>query len=137
MLLRVGSCPFSDSIRRFTHPLQLIHSDVWTSPVVLVYGCKFYIVFIDDFPRFAGLFPLKQKSDVLVYFIKFKCLIENLFSYKTKQLQIDNGGEYVSIAFKQFIDSHGIHHIFTCPYTSEQNEISERKHRRPTLSKLN
>ena len=102
--------PFSDSLRRSTHPLELIHSDVWTSPVVFIGGCKSYVVFIDDYSRFAWLFPLKQKSDVLTCFIKFKCLVENLFSYKIKQLQTDNGGEYVSKNFKQFTDSHGILH---------------------------
>jgi transposase InsO family protein len=128
--------PFSDSLRRSTHPLELIHSDVWTSPVVSIGGCKFYVVFIDDYSRFAWLFPLKQKSDVLTCFIKFKCLVENLFSYKIKQLQTDNGGEYVSKNFKQFTDSHGILHRLTCPYTSEQNGISERKHRHITETGL-
>jgi hypothetical protein len=75
------------------------------------------------------MFPLKQKSYVLHFFIKFSCLVENLFSYKIKQLQIDNEGEYVSTGFKKFTDSYEILHKLTCAYTSEQNGISERKHR--------
>jgi hypothetical protein len=62
-------------------------------------------------------------------FIKFKSLIENLLSCKIKQLQTDGGGEYTSHPFKQFFTTHGIHHRITCPHTSQQNGIAERKHR--------
>lgn len=33
--------PFPDSHRISTHPLELIHSDVWTSPIVSLSGCKY------------------------------------------------------------------------------------------------
>jgi hypothetical protein len=75
------------------------------------------------------MFPLHQKFEVLSCFIKFKSLVENLFSCKIKQIQNDNGGEYVLTAFKTFANTHGILHQLTCPYTSEQNDISKRKHR--------
>jgi transposase InsO family protein len=78
------------------------------------------------FPGFPGSILLRAK--VLTCFIKFKTLVEKLFSCPIKQLQTDNGGEYVSLAFKQFTDTHGILHKFTCHYTSEQNGVSERKH---------
>jgi len=116
--------PFSDSHRISTHPLELIHSDVWTSPILSLGGCKYYVVFIDDHSRFTWLYPLRNKSDVLPCFVKFKNLVENLLSSSIKQLQIDNGGEYVSVAFKTFIATHVILHRFTCPYTSEHNGIS-------------
>jgi transposase InsO family protein len=128
--------PFPNSTRMSTQPLELIHSDVWTSPILSSSGCKFYVLFIDDFSRFTWLYPLRHKSDVLSYFVKFKNLVENLFSCSIKQLQTDNGGEYVSMAFKSFTDTHGILHRFTCPYTSEQNGISERKHRHITETGL-
>jgi hypothetical protein len=49
--------PFSDSHRKSTHPLELIHSDVWTSPIMSPGGCKFYVVFIDDHSVFHGYLP--------------------------------------------------------------------------------
>ncbi|KAF5467872.1 hypothetical protein F2P56_012083 [Juglans regia] len=128
--------PFPDSLHKSSHPLELIHSDVWTSPVMSISGCKYYVLFIDDFSRFSWMFPLKQKSDVALCFIKFNCLVENLFSYKIKQLQTDNGGEYLSHAFKTFLDNHGILNRLTCPHTSEQNGISGRKHRHLTETGL-
>jgi hypothetical protein len=66
-------------------PLELIHSDIWTSPVMYVGGCKFYVVFIDDHSHFAWMYPLRQKYDVLLCFMKFKVLVDNLLSCKIKK----------------------------------------------------
>lgn len=77
--------------------------------------------FIGDFSLYSWLFPLKQKSDMPECFIIFKCLIENLLSYKSKQLQTNGGGEYTSHPFKQFLSTHDIHHRITFPQTSQQN----------------
>jgi transposase InsO family protein len=102
---------------------------VWTSPIPSLSGCKYYVLFVDDYSRFAWLYPLLNKSDVYQCFVKFTLLVENLFSSKIKQLQTDNGGEYTSAHFKQFLAQHGIFHRLTCPHTSQQNGIAERKHR--------
>ena len=87
--------PFLDSHRISTYPLELIHSDVWTSPIMSPSGCKFYVLFIDDHSRFSWLYLLRHKSEILSCFVKFKNLVENLFSYKIKQIQTNNRGEYV------------------------------------------
>jgi hypothetical protein len=121
--------PFCESTRVSTSPLELIHSDVWTSSISSLSGCKYYVLFVDDYSRFTWLYPLINKSDVYQCFVKFTLLVENLFSSKIKQLQTDNGGEYTSALFKQFLSQHGIFHRMTCPHTSQQNGIAERKHR--------
>ena len=102
------SFPKSQTI---THsPLEPVHSDIWTTHVFSISGCKYYAIFVDDYLRYSWLFPLKQKSDMLDCFIKFKCLIENLLTCKIKKLQTDGGGEYTSYHFKQFLSIHGILH---------------------------
>ena len=121
--------PFSISHRQSMVPLALIHSDVWVSPVKSIGGCKYYVLFVDDFSRYSWLYPLQQKSDVFTTFVKFKTIAENLFSTSIKQLQTDNGGEFTSNQFKTFLMTHGIHHRLTCPHTSQQNGIAEQKHR--------
>jgi transposase InsO family protein len=128
--------PFLESNNRSSRLLELIHSDVWTSPITSVGGCKFYVLFIDDFSRFTWLFPLKQKSEVFNCLVRFKSLVENQFSSTIKQLLTDNGGEYLSTVFQEYLSQHGILHKLTCPYTSEQNGISERKHRHITNTGL-
>jgi hypothetical protein len=121
--------PFSDSARVSSAPLELIHSDVWTSPVHSMSGCRFYVIFVDDFSSFTWLYPLINKSEVFTYFVKFKLFVEKQFSTSIKQLQTDNGGEYTSTQFKTFLGQNGIFQRLTCPHTSQQNGIAERKHR--------
>ncbi|KAL0642233.1 hypothetical protein Bca4012_102511 [Brassica carinata] len=46
-----------------------------------------------------------------------------------KVLRSDNGGEYISNAFKNHLAKHGIVHQTSCPYTPQQNGVAERKNR--------
>ena len=128
-LAKCKRLPFTKSDRVSNLPLQLVHSDVWQSSVVSLSGCRYYVIFIDDYSRFSWLFPLKSKSDVYPCFIKFKCMVENLFSSKIKSFQSDGGGEYSYTPFKNLLTQHGIFHRFSCPHTSPQNGVAERKHR--------
>jgi hypothetical protein len=84
-------------------------------------------VFIDDFSRYTWIYPLYQKSEVFDTFVKFKLLVENQFSTKIKQFQSDGGGEYTSVHFQSFLTKNGILHRKSCPYTSPQNGLAERK----------
>jgi len=121
--------PFGESTRCTSDSLELIHSDVWTSPIPSLSGCTYYVLFVDDYSRFTWLYPILNKSEVYPYFVKFKLLVENMFSTKIKQFQFDNGGEYTSNQFKHLFTQNGVLHRLTCPYTSQQNGIAERKHR--------
>ena len=99
--------PFSASSRESTAPLELIHSDVWSTSTPSLSGCLYYVIFINDFTRFCWLYPISNKSDVYATFVKFEILVEKQFSYPIKQLQSDNGGEYYSTIFKQFLSDNG------------------------------
>jgi len=102
---------------------------VWTSPIPSTSGCRYYVLFVDDYSRFTWLYPILYKSEVFQCFVKFKLLVENLFTTKIKQFQSDNGGEYTSKQFKDYLSQSGILHRLSCPHTSQQNGIAERKHR--------
>jgi len=128
-LAKSRQLPFPKSQTVTSAPLKLVHNDIWTSPIYSISGCKYYAIFVDEFSRYSWLFPLKHKSNVLECFIKFKCLMENLLSCKLKRLQTSGGGEFTSHHFKQHLSTHGILHRITCPHTSQQNGIAERKHR--------
>ena len=42
-----------------------IHNDVWgPCPVESLTGCRFFMIFVDDFGRTMGLHPLKSKAKV-------------------------------------------------------------------------
>jgi hypothetical protein len=121
--------PFPASSRQSSVPLALIHSDVWVSPLQSTGGYSFYVIFVDDYSRYSWLYPLQRKSDVFATFVKFKTIAEKIFSTSIKQIQTDNGGEFTSNQFKHFLTTQGIYHRLTCPHTSQQNGIAERKHR--------
>jgi hypothetical protein len=122
--------PFTDSVSITTRPLELVHTDVWgPAPVTSCNGTRYYVSFIDDFTRFTWFFPLKYKSQVLESFKHFKSTMENILDCKIKILRSDCGGEYSNSEFQSFCSSAGILHQFSCPHTSQQNGVTERKHR--------
>lgn len=102
-------------------PFQLVHSDVWTSPVYNHSGYKYYIVFLDDYTHYLWTFPLRQKSDVLPTIQAFIAYVHTQFSLPILALQTDNGREYDSAALRLLFSSHGIQLRLSCPYTSQQN----------------
>lgn len=121
--------PFFLSKSVSSKPLQLVHSDVWTSPTYSIKGSKYYILFVDDYSKYTWLFPMRFKHEALDFFIKFKTNVENIFSSSIKYLQTDGGGEYLSGKFQNFLSQNGISHRLSCPHHPEQNGVSERKHR--------
>ena len=71
---------FSTSTLVSTKPLQLIFSDVWTSPVTSSNGFKYYIIFVDHFTKYLWFYPLTRKSEVLDVFQCYKSIVENYFN---------------------------------------------------------
>jgi hypothetical protein len=55
--------PFSSSSSRAEKAFDLLHLDLWTSPVINVSGSKYYLVILDYFTHYLWTFLLKQKSD--------------------------------------------------------------------------
>ena len=121
---------FPKHVSSTTFLLESIHFDVWgPAPIVFVLEHRFYVIFVDDFTHFTWLFQLKHKSDVFSVFLHFKSLVENQFNTKIKALRSYGGGEFVNKKFKAFCLDNGISYQLSCPYTLQQNEVSERKHR--------
>jgi hypothetical protein len=51
-LVKHTRLPFHSSSHHAEHPFDLIHLDLWTSPVVSVSGSKYYLVILDDFTHY-------------------------------------------------------------------------------------
>lgn len=47
------SLPFNISSSYATCPLELVHSNLWNSPLVFVKGHGYHIHFIDEFSKFT------------------------------------------------------------------------------------
>lgn len=84
---------------------------------------------IDDYSRWTTVYAMKNKSDSLQCFKIFHKAAEAHTRRKIKTIRSDNGGEYNSSSFRQYLDSHGILHQTTIPYTPQQNGVAERMNR--------
>jgi hypothetical protein len=86
----------------------------------------FYLSMI--FPDLPGCIP-SIINQMFFLFLSNSSLMENQFSCSIKQFQSDGGDEFVSNTFTQFLDTHDICHMISCPHTPQQNGLVERKHR--------
>lgn len=118
--------PFFTSNNSVSHPFEIIHSDIWTSPVLSVSGFKYYLIFLDQYSHFVWIYPLHRKSDTFSKYVHFTRYVQTQFNCTIKALQCDNGGEYDNKAFKDFFATQGTTFRFSCPYTSQQNGRAER-----------
>jgi hypothetical protein len=123
--------PFPQSgAKRATEILEIIHSDL-CGPMrqPSIKGALYFLTFIDDKSRKTFVYFLKSKGEVLEKFKEFKALVENQTGKRIKTLRSDNGGEYSSRRFSDFLKASGIHHQKTVPYTPQQNGVAERANR--------
>jgi transposase InsO family protein len=86
-------------------------------------------VFVDDYSRHSWIFFLKQKSEVYECFKKLYYYVKTQFKTNIQIFRSDSGGEFVSKELKNFFGINGIIHQKSCPYTPQQNDLAERKHR--------
>jgi transposase InsO family protein len=115
---------------RASYPLELIHTDL-CGPMQneSVGGNRYFITFIDDYSRMCWVYFLRNKSDTLSVFKKFKALVELQSGYKLKKLRSDRGGEYTSNEFQEFCVKQGMERQLTIAYSPQQNGVAERRNR--------
>jgi transposase InsO family protein len=109
---------------------ELIHSDVCgpmsrPSPK----GAKYFVIFKDDFSGYVFIYFIKLKSEVEALFRQLvqRILVET--GQHVATLRSDNGGEYFSNKFEEWLKENGIKHESSAPKTPEQNGVSERSNR--------
>ncbi|MBW0464268.1 hypothetical protein O181_003983 [Austropuccinia psidii MF-1] len=59
----------------------------------------------------------------------FKIYVEKQTGREIKGIVSDNGGEFTSKEFKDYLMNNGIKFMSTTPYTPQQNPISKRANR--------
>lgn len=118
--------PFKLSDSKVSMPFEIVHSDLWTSPVQSLSGIKYYVLFLDQFSHFLWVYPLRSKDQVFSKFKEFSSYVNTQFSTTIKAFQCDNGTEFNNSQFHNLFASQGTTFRFNCPYTSQQNGRSER-----------
>ena len=121
--------PFAQSSITPSSPLDVIFSNVWTSPVSSFDGFHYYVIifFFYHYTKYIKLYSLRRKSDVYSTFVAFMQLVKNYFTTTIKKLYTDNGGEF--LALRSFLATYGITQLNTPPHTPEHNGYSESWHR--------
>ncbi|WVZ93121.1 hypothetical protein U9M48_039127 [Paspalum notatum var. saurae] len=118
--------PFSASSSHADRLFDLVHCDLWTSPILSVSGYKYYLVVVDDFSHYSWTFPLRFKSETFSTLSHFFAWVSSQFGLTIKAVQCDNGHEFDNNASRSFFLTRGVQLGMSCPYTSAQNGKAER-----------
>ena len=117
--------PFYGSMSHTIFPFDIIHSDLWTSPILSSSGHGYCLLFLDDYSKFLWTYPITKKSQVKHIFQSFHKIIHTQFERNIKTFQCDNGTEYVNGTLKNFFKSQGMLYRLSCPHASPQNGKAE------------
>ncbi|GMF26093.1 unnamed protein product [Phytophthora fragariaefolia] len=150
--------PFNSNriVERAQYPLEKVHTDIGGPlPVPSLTGCRYFLIFIDDFSRYMFTYPIKSRSQVYECYEDFRRKALNIFrrdvnvleyprpseesdsqpepqssidEWEIQVLQADNAKEYEKLGRKIF-QKYGTHAQFTNAYTPQQNGVAERRMR--------
>ncbi|CAB3988910.1 Retrovirus-related Pol poly from transposon TNT 1-94 [Paramuricea clavata] len=123
--------PFpKEQATRASEILGIIHSDV-CGPMQenSLGGNKYFVTFIDDKSRFTAVYFMKTKDQLLDKFKEYEAMVTNITGKKIMILRSDNGGEYTSKEFVNYLKEKGIQHQLSVPRTPQQNGVAERMNR--------
>ena len=76
-------CQIGES-QRARRPLKIIHLDLYTMEVASNSGCRYFIIFINNFSRETWVYFLKQKSNAHETFKIFKTLLRSKMDVRLK-----------------------------------------------------
>ncbi len=83
--------------------------------------------FIDDHTKKVWVYFMKHKGEVFQHFLDFKAMVKKEKGVSIKCLRSDEGGEYFSNEFSEYLKEHGIQRKYSCSYSPQHNGIAERK----------
>ncbi|XP_019188788.1 PREDICTED: uncharacterized protein LOC109183026 [Ipomoea nil] len=138
-VLQCESCEFAKHWRvpypprvnkRVDSLFQLVHSDVWgPCRVPSKSEFKYFVTFVDDFSRHTWLYLMKSRDELFEVFCKFCSMVKTQFNNMVRVLRSDNGTEYFSRTFSNYMSQSGMIHQSSCVGTPQQNGVAERKTR--------
>ena len=115
-------------MERATDLLEIIHTDVCDPMSIDARGkYRYFLTFTDDLSRYAYIYLMKHKSEIVEKFKEFQSEVENHCNKKIKFLRSDRGGKYLSYEFGLHIKQCGIVSQLTPPGTPQRYGVSERR----------
>lgn len=111
--------PFPSSDNRSTTLLEVVHTDVCgPTECDALGGSRYFILFIHDYSRMTHIYFMKNKIEAFQCFKNYTAKVENLLNRKIKVLRSDNGCEFFSSEFENFLKQKDIVHQKSNPYTT-------------------
>ncbi|CAI7858576.1 unnamed protein product, partial [Closterium sp. NIES-53] len=131
---RQRAAPHSSSFPPTIAPRQTLHMDVWGPARVSGMGreCYFLLV-VDDYPRYTTVFPLHSKGEVLdvsiswIRAVRLQLREQFRMDLSVLRLHSDRGGEFSSDLLQDFCRGEGILQSFTLPNSPKKNGIAKRR----------
>ena len=122
--------PIDSSERQTGDLLELVHSDVCGKiSDKSIKGAQYFLTFTDEKSRYSWVYIIKTKDQVFQCFLEWKALVEKATKKKVRTFRTDNGGEYTSSQFENYLKAEGITHELTVHKTPQQNGVAERLNR--------
>ncbi|PIL28276.1 hypothetical protein GSI_09564 [Ganoderma sinense ZZ0214-1] len=104
--------------------------DLWgKAPTTGIRGEKYFSTFTDMHSRRTVIEFSKTKTDELENFKAYQAHVQNVHGVKLKKIRCDNGGEYLSKDFTNYLRAEGIELDTTTPNSSAQNGVAKRVNR--------
>ena len=89
-------------------------------------GSENFLTFIDDKTRYTWVYILKRNNQVFKKFLEWKALAEKSTGQELKIFRTDNGGEFTSTEFEEYLKKEDFRHELTGQKNPEQNRVAER-----------
>lgn len=97
--------------------LELVHTNICRPfAIVTLHGKCYFIIFLDDHTHFLDMQLLATRDQVLDAWKRVLAHWENKFGHWVNALRSNNGGEYISMEFKEYLWKQGIEHHKSVPY---------------------
>ena len=120
------------TIMTTSQPFELLHKDLFGPThysTLTTTACLYGFVIVDDYSRYTWVHIILYKTEVQDVFRRFANRTMNNYIIKIKHIRSDNGTEFKNTGLDLYLDTMGIIHEFSAPYTPQQNGIVERKNR--------
>ena len=92
-------------------------------------GCRYVLTYICSHTEYSFVYLLKNKSEQCSFFKEFKAFYEKQTGIQIKELRSDNGTEYFSNEFQNYLREEGIKHLTSVEYVAQSNGKAERLNR--------
>lgn len=89
-------------------------------------GFKYFLIFVHEKSRQVSLFLMKKKSEATKHLKHYIAMAENCVGGRFVEFRSDNGKEFTSTEFQEYLKYKGIAFKPSTPRTPEQNAIAER-----------